>query len=208
MNKEEILLFIGDSITESGRFDDPEDIGYGYVRLIRDYLLVSYPNRCPKVINKGVAGNHSTDLVSRWDKDVIEYNPDYVSISIGINDVWRRLDHPEKELVFPERYEAIIRLLLEEVKIKTEAQIIMMEPTIHGEEVHSPGNQMLHEYVEVVRNLADEYQATLVPSHQAFLDYLKQHPNHKLTSDGVHMNSSGNMLMAKTWLQAFLKNKG
>nr|WP_263324642.1 SGNH/GDSL hydrolase family protein [Neobacillus sp. Marseille-Q6967] len=204
MNK--ILLFIGDSITESGRFEDPEGLGNGYVRLVHDYLTVRDPLHCPQVVNRGISGNHSTDLVERWDRDVIELNPDYVSISIGINDVWRRLDNPHKELVFPDRYEDILRGLIEEVLSRTKAQLILMEPTIHREEVDSPGNQMLAAYVSVVQKLASEYGALLVPTHQAFLEYLQQKPTAKLTTDGVHMNSLGNMLMAKTWLSVFLKN--
>ncbi|ULT56183.1 SGNH/GDSL hydrolase family protein [Neobacillus drentensis] len=203
LKQSDVLLFIGDSITESGRFEDAEEIGFGYVRLIRDYLAINLPNQLPRVVNKGISGNHITDLVTRWDRDVIGINPDFVSISIGINDVWRRLDHPEKELVFPDRYEGIYRNLLNEVKMKTKAKLILMEPSIHGEVVESPGNKMLIPYVEVVRKLAKEYNAILVETHQVFIDYLNQDSPQRLTSDGVHMNSIGNMLMAKAWIKSF-----
>ncbi|MBM7692069.1 lysophospholipase L1-like esterase [Peribacillus deserti] len=174
MKKNEKLLFIGDSITESGRYEDSEEIGYGYVRLIRDFLQITFPDQSPIVINHGISGNHITDLVSRWDRDVISVNPDYVSISIGINDVWRRLGHSEKELVYPDMYEEIYRSLIEEVQSKTKAGIILAEPTIHGEDIHSKGNKMLLPYVEAVRKLGAEYKAILVPAHQAFMEYLNQ----------------------------------
>lgn len=206
MNKEEILLFVGDSITESGRFHDPEGIGDGYVKFIRDYLSIAYPYQCPKVINKGISGNHITDLLERWERDVIEVRPDYVSISIGINDVWRRLDHSGKELVFPDRYESLLRYLIEETNKKLKAKIILMEPTIHGEEANSAGNRMLTDYVKTVVKLSEEYNTILVPTHQAFLQHLQDHPEEQLTTDGVHMNEAGNKLMAKTWLNAFIEN--
>jgi len=79
-----------------------------------------------------------------------------------------------------------------------------MEPTIHGEVVESPGNKMLIPYVELVRKLAKEYNAILVETHRVFIDYLKKQPTQKLTIDGVHMNSIGNMLMAKAWVKTFL----
>ena len=205
MKQDDVLLFIGDSITESGRFEDSEKIGFGYVRLIHDYLVIT--NQSPKIVNKGVSGNHITDLVTRWDRDVIEMKPDYISISIGINDVWRRLDHSEKGLIFPDQYEKIYRNLLDQVKTKTKAKLILMEPTIHGEEIESPGNQLLAPYVEAVQKLAKEYNAVLVDTHQVFIDYFKQKPIHKLTVDGVHMNSIGNMLMAKAWLKSFFNHE-
>lgn len=200
----DLFLFIGDSITESGRFEDAEEVGFGYVRLIRDYLAINYPNQLPRIVNKGISGNHITDLATRWDRDVIELKPDFVSVCIGINDVWRRLDHPEKELILPDRYEEIFRNLLDEVKSKTNAKLILMEPTIHGEEVESLGNKMLVPYVEVVQTLTKEYNAILVDTHQVLIDYLKQHPSKKVTIDGVHMNSIGNMLIAKAWINSFI----
>ncbi|PLT28807.1 SGNH/GDSL hydrolase family protein [Peribacillus deserti] len=207
MKKTEKLLFIGDSITESGRFEDSEGIGFGYVRLIRDFLQVTFPDQTPVIINRGISGNHITDLVTRWDRDVIEADPDYLSISIGINDVWRRLDHPEKDLVYPDQYEEIYRSLIEEVQSKTKAAIILMEPSIHGEDVRSRGNEMLVPYAETVQKLACEYKAILVPAHQAFIEYLNHHGPANLTTDGVHMTSAGNMLLAKTWVRAFLSNE-
>ena len=167
----ETLLFIGDSITDSHRFQDPQDIGYGYVRLIRDYLKVSYPDQCLQVVNKGISGDHIKDLVPRWKQDVIDQNPAYLSICIGINDVWSRLDNLERESVDPVKYEDIFCFLLDELKERTKAKIILMEPTIHGEEISSQGNKLLAPYVEVVRKLAVQYDAVLVPTHQAFLEY-------------------------------------
>ena len=45
-------LFVGDSITDAGRREDPDGhLGHGYVRLIRDYLLAKAPADCPKFVN-------------------------------------------------------------------------------------------------------------------------------------------------------------
>ena len=44
--------------------------------------------------NSGVSGNTSRDLLQRFDSDVVALNPDWVSICIGINDVWRQFDSP------------------------------------------------------------------------------------------------------------------
>ncbi|MBP1913409.1 lysophospholipase L1-like esterase [Lederbergia galactosidilyticus] len=198
MDKQFRIVLIGDSITDSGRREDPEKLGFGYVRLIHDELLVMNPDKKIEILNKGIGGDRITDLQARWEEDVINEQPDYVSISIGINDVWRQLDQPQMEQVYPEQYEKIYRELCE----KTKAQLILMEPTIIEEDIESEGNQKLVDYVEIVRRLAKHYNAILVPTHQDFQNYLLAGNRHKLTTDGVHMNSAGDMLMAKSWLKA------
>ena len=203
MKKDDKFLFIGDSITEWGRGGDPEDIGTGYVRLIHDYLVTAYPDRKPIVLNRGVGGHRIPDLATRWQSDVLDENPAYVSISIGINDVWRQLDHLEDDQVFPDQFEQIYINLLNQVKEKTSAVIILMEPTVIEEDVQSEGNQKLIPYAEIVERLAKEFGAIYVPTHHAFINYLKAETDYMLTIDGVHTNSTGNMLMAQTWIKAF-----
>lgn len=197
MGKQRHILFIGDSITDSFRLDDEEGLGYGYVRIIRDYLQTTYPDQY-KITNKGISGNRVIDLEARWEEDVLAHEPDYVSISIGINDVWRQLDNNAIEQVYPDRFEEVYRRLCEQTK----AKLIFMEPTVIQEDPESIGNQKLKDYVDIVRKLAKEYNGILVPTHESFLNYLNQKPTYPLTTDGVHMNSAGNMLMATTWLKA------
>ncbi|PKG24592.1 SGNH/GDSL hydrolase family protein [Niallia nealsonii] len=198
------LLFIGDSITESGRWEDAEGIGNGYVRVIHDYLAHRDPEIFLNILNKGVGGDRITDLAARWEKDVLQYNPTVVSISIGINDVWRQLDSPEKKAVLPDEFIHLYADLLKQLKDKTGASIILMEPTILQEDLYSEGNRKLKPYVEGVKMLAEKFDAVLVPTHEAFCNYLQYENRKIMTTDGVHMNSIGNMLMAKTWLKAVL----
>lgn len=194
------ILFIGDSITDSGQREDPEKIGTGYVKLIHDYLKVTYPDKQLTILNKGISGDRVTDLAKRWEADVIALEPDIISISIGINDVWRQLDRKALVQVYPDKFERIYNDLLAQVKEKTTAQIVLMEPTIIEEDIQSQGNKKLMPYVEVIHRLAARYRAMIVPTHEVFINYLKTTSNYKLTTDGVHMNTAGNMLMAKTWL--------
>ena len=203
MRKDDKIVFIGDSITEWGREGDPEDIGTGYVRLIHDYLVTTYPEKKPVVLNRGIGGHRIPDLANRWQTDVIDENPAYVSVSIGINDVWRQLDQFEDEQVYPEQFEAIYVDLLDQVKEKTNAIIILMEPTIIEENIQSEGNQKLIPYAEIVQKLAKKFEAIYVPTHKAFIQFLKANTEYKVTIDGVHTNSAGNMLMAQTWIRAF-----
>src|SRR5690625_6019556 len=69
MSEARKIVFIGDSITEWGRFDDDENLGDNYVRLIHDYLKVTYPEKQLNMINKGIGGNRVTDLAARWEEE-------------------------------------------------------------------------------------------------------------------------------------------
>ncbi|MGD6875794.1 SGNH/GDSL hydrolase family protein [Bacillus infantis] len=198
--KSKKLLFIGDSITDHGRREDPEQIGFGYVRNLRDYYMTALPEKALEFINRGVGGNRVTNLADRWKEDVIDIQPDLVSISIGINDVWRQLDSPGIVQIGPERFKEVYEDLLTQVKEETEAQIVLMEPTVIEEDVHSEGNRLLTPYVEAVHELAEQFQAVVVPEHKAFLRYLESGGKLKLTTDGVHMTSAGDMLMARAWV--------
>ncbi|WP_101845551.1 SGNH/GDSL hydrolase family protein [Halobacillus sp. Marseille-P3879] len=196
------IVMIGDSITDSNRLEDPEGMGGGYVRLLRDYYITEDPEARVEFVNKGVSANRITDLEERWQRDVMDEKPEWVSISIGINDVWRQLDNQEMDQVLPDRFLSIYRRLLNWTSEETGSNLILMQPTIIEEEVFSRGNQMLKSYVEIVNQLAGEFDAILVPAHEAFLKHLKKNSKSNLTTDGVHMTSTGNMLMAKTWIRA------
>ncbi|SDC64394.1 Lysophospholipase L1 [Pelagirhabdus alkalitolerans] len=193
-------LFIGDSITEAGRFEDVEGLGDNYVRMIRDQFAIRKTSPVPTFVNKGISGNRITDLANRWQEDVLDENPDLLSISIGVNDVWRQLDQPGMDQVTPLRFESIYRDLLNQTVASTNARIVLMEPTVIEEKRDSEGNIKLVDYVEIVQKLATEYDCQLVRTHRAFLTYLENKRSLPLTTDGVHMTSTGNALMANTWL--------
>lgn len=196
----EKILFIGDSITQDGRFDDPNGLGKGYVRLINEYIQSNKPQLKLEIVNKGISANRVTDLADRWEEDVLTQDADWISVSIGINDVWRQLDSPEIEQVSPQKFATIYDSLLQAVQQKTNARLILMEPTIIEEKIDSQGNILLKDYVEVVRHLAKKYDAITVSTHSTFINFLEKTPNASLTTDGVHMNDLGRKLMATTWL--------
>lgn len=200
MTQSKKFLFIGDSITEWGRFEDSENLGDNYVRLIHDYVKVTYPTKSYEIMNKGISGNRITDLANRWEEDVIEQNPDVVSILIGINDVWRQIDQPQMEQVHPNKYQEIYDGLISQIKERTNAMIILMEPTVIEDIVSPKGNKMLIPYVEAVQKLAKKHDTMILHTHELFLDYLKK-GDYPVTIDGIHMSPVGNMLLAKGWLQ-------
>ena len=93
------IVFSGDSVTDMGSANPVgeglfDNVGHSYVRIIENMLAVYYPEIKIRVTNSGISGNTSRDLLARFDRDVVDLNPDWVSICIGINDVWRQFDSP------------------------------------------------------------------------------------------------------------------
>ncbi|MDI4646503.1 SGNH/GDSL hydrolase family protein [Cohnella hashimotonis] len=188
------LLFIGDSITDSGRKDDPDGLGGGYVRMARDYLSIAHPAVFLQIENRGVSGETILDLHARWQEDVIALKPDWLTISIGINDEWKEVGLTKYRDTYCE--------LLEETKKRTDASFILMETTIISEDPDDGKNERLLPYNQAIREVAQQFGAILVPQNRLFTSYLREQRRRTLTVDQVHMNSTGNWFMAMNWLKA------
>ena len=62
--------------------------------LVEALLHSFYPELGIRVVNMGISGNTVLDLKARWETDVLELKPYWLSIMVGINDVWRQFDRP------------------------------------------------------------------------------------------------------------------
>lgn len=58
LKSDHTILFIGDSITDAGRFDAAyRSFGYGYVHFVAYDLLAKYPEYNLNIINTGISGD-------------------------------------------------------------------------------------------------------------------------------------------------------
>ena len=114
------ILFQGDSITDSNRdYGDIHDLGDGYAHYAAGFISEKYPECTFEFVNQGINGNKTEDLLNRVQSDLVDIQPDIVSIMIGINDVWYYSEDREwlSNEVFEERY----RTILEKIRQKTKA---------------------------------------------------------------------------------------
>ena len=82
------IVFQGDSITDAIRNCENDNyMGSGYATMVAGELGLSEPNEY-KFYNRGISGNRVLDLYARWKTDCLNLKPDYLSILVGINDVW------------------------------------------------------------------------------------------------------------------------
>src|SRR5687767_12058874 len=93
------IVFIGDSITDCGRRDAFAPDGNGYFSLVRAFVTARYPDLGLTWENRGIGGDTTRHLVARWEQDVVALKPDWLSVKIGINDVWRKYGEKAHEAV-------------------------------------------------------------------------------------------------------------
>ncbi|MEG0153110.1 MAG: SGNH/GDSL hydrolase family protein [Cellulosilyticaceae bacterium] len=209
ITKDSTFIMVGDSVTDCGRKrPDGEDIstgngwGDGYVNLVRSHLGAFYPQYGIRVINKGNSGEQSSDLLPRWEEDVLAYKPEWVSILMGINDVWRIFDswnitqsHGNREV-----YEKSMRHVIENTLPVTK-NIILMAPYFIESNKQDAMRQEMDAYGAICKQLADEYGLFFIDLQATFDSVLEHvHPMY-FGWDRIHPNAIGHTLIAKKILE-------
>lgn len=201
------IVFAGDSVTDMGSTNPIgeglcENVGRGYVRLVESFLSAYYPEILTRVTNAGISGNTSRDLLARFDRDVVSLNPDWVSVCIGINDVWRQFDCPAipDGHVMPEEYRNNVEEMILKVKDKVKG-IFILSPYYIESNHDDFMRKRMDEYVEISKELAEKHGCRFVDFQKVFEDYCKIRHSAYIAWDRVHPNQVGSMLMAKAFLE-------
>ena len=202
------LVMIGDSITDCGRGrplgdSADESLGNGYVSLVNALIVARYPERCIRILNTGINGNTVRDLKARWRRDVLDLQPDWLSIMIGINDVWMNFDPwmgAERRISY-EEYATTLEGLVRRTEPRLKG-LVLMTPYYIEPDRSDPMRAMMDRYGDVVRQLAVGYGAVLVDTQAAFDEALKYLNAFDLAADRVHVNLPGHMILARTFLRA------
>jgi lysophospholipase L1-like esterase len=206
------LLFIGDSITDADRKPSGEasawepsfGLGHGYVSMIYGWLHAAHPEADIRGINKGFSGNTVRDLAARWQSDVLELKPDVLCLMIGINDVWRQFDTPQRPeiAVRPEEYRKTLTKLVVSTRPKVKA-LYLASPFFIEPNRSEPMRKCMDEYGAIVRDIAAVNDAVFVDTQAAFDPVLvHQHPC-ALAWDRIHPGPVGHMIIARAFLEAF-----
>lgn len=198
----DIILFQGDSITDWGRnHEDASSLGAGYAMMVAARLGLQYPEKKLTFINRGIGGNRIIDLQGRWDKDCLSLKPTWVSIYIGINDTWRNMDSGQETTTA--EFEAAYRDLIERTKHTLDAKLVLVEPFVLPVSEDRKGwRQDLDPKIHVVRELAREYGALLVPLDGLFAAASAKAEPAFWAADGVHPSPAGHALITDAWLKA------
>jgi acyl-CoA thioesterase-1 len=196
------IEFIGDSITDFYR-TSPEfsPLGSGYVRAIHTLLQAGYPELKLNMINKGISGDRITNLEARWQEDVLDINPDWLFIYIGVNDVWRKFEGDPDEAVALPDFSACYHRIIESARENTKAQIRLISPFLAEADADDPFRKELALYQEAVDQIGNEYALPVIHLQPAFDWAMLSKPSEYWTADRVHPTEVGNMLIALTILR-------
>lgn len=203
------ILFIGDSIGDYDRGhpfgDAPDSWGESYISLIAGLLQSTYPELDLRVCNVCTSGDQTRNLLKRWESDVISWQPDWVCMMIGINDVWRRYDspdHPEEAVPLAE-YEQNLDKLLSETLPKVHG-MVLMTPYCMIQSKNDTMRTDMDAYGAAVKRVGEKYGCLVVDMQQAWDEYFARsgrHP-HSINWDCIHPNQVGRALLCRAFLKA------
>jgi lysophospholipase L1-like esterase len=197
------VIFLGDSISQMGVEEG------GFIKLLDPLLKQKDKSNDYKLTGAGISGDKVYDLYLRLQKDVLDQRPDIVMIWIGVNDVWHKQTFGTGTDAdkFENFYTAIIKKLQSQ-----NIKIILATPAVIGEKKDFVNQQDgdLNLYSEIIRKLAVTYQCGLADMRKEFLDYNQKYNSSNKTSgiltyDGVHLNKTGNEVVAGIVSEVLIK---
>jgi len=191
------VLLTGDSITDWGRDrSDPTSLGHGYAGIVAALAGARRPDLDLTFLNRGVGGDTSGMLRARWDRDAVALAPTVVSILVGINDTWRRYDSGDPTST--DEYEDNLRAI-----VSTVDRLVLVEPFLVPVRAEQHAwREDLDPRLAVVRRVAAEHRAVLVPADGLFAAAAVRTTPEAWAFDGVHPTPAGHGLLAEAWLRA------
>lgn len=198
--KSKKVIFFGDSITQAGV--NPG----GYIVKMDSIIKAAGLSEQYQLIGAGIGGNKIYDLYLRMEQDVLAKSPDIVVVYIGVNDVWHKsssgtgTDYDK----FGRFYEAVVKKLQ-----AAGIRVILATPAVIGER-HDNSNAQdgdLNHYSNWIRKYASANGLPLVDLRSSFQSYSRaNNPRNEergiLTTDRVHLNPAGNLLVAEEMWKA------
>ena len=188
------IAFLGDSITAAGRRPG------GYCQLVLSALKDQGIEATP--VFAGIGGHKSNQMLARLEKDVLRHKPDWMTLSCGVNDVW----HGPRGVDL-KSYKKNITEIVKHAQAAG-VKVVLLTSTMIREDQSNDLNQKLLPYNEFIKELAKEKKCLLADLNADMQAALKTFPpdspkGKQLTSDGVHMNKAGNIMMARGVAKAF-----
>lgn len=169
-----------------------------------------------EIVNSGVGGSTTEHSRERFQRDVLEHNPELVTIMLGGNDsaidVWKNPPATGPR-VAKQRYAENLRYFVKTLK-GAKVKVILMTPPpfrwteklkeLYGKPPYGVSDPWgfsagIGEYSDVVRTIAREEDVPLVDVFAAFQQYdrVEGQSVDDLLLDGMHPNDKGHALIAE-----------
>lgn len=202
------VVFLGDSITHQCL----------YTQYIEDFFYTRYPDRKIRFHNAGVSGDKAADALARFEDDVAAFEPDFVTILLGMNDGQYE---PYNDETFT-TYRNGMTDILERLK-KTGAESAALSPTMFdhhqlalqqknpdfrfgNREFFDNYNSLMGYYSGWLREEANQRKTPFVNFWGALNDFTSAarltEPDFTLVEDAIHPGAAGQFIMAFEILSA------
>ena len=216
------VLYIGDSITDGGwgrsggsakaskdrnHTDLNHVYGHSYMLFCAAYYQSQWPDADWQFWNRGISGNTLFQMADRWQEDALNLRPDVISILIGTNDVGTYEQECKAagksfsvEGFDYVRWEQQYRHLLDTTRtVLPDAGLVLCTPFV-GKSRGEVRMTITDSLAQIVRRIARDYRAVLVPFDNMFKDLQKNEPTAKYWIwDGIHPTAAGHQRMAELW---------
>jgi lysophospholipase L1-like esterase len=196
--KKTAILFFGDSITQMGVNKG------GYIDRVQAAINENGKGDNYELIGAGIGGNKVYDLYLRLDDDVLSKQPNTVVVYVGINDIWHKTSGTGTDI---EKFEKFYIAIIKKLQARN-ISVAVCTPTVIGEkrDNSNPQDDDLDAYSAVIRRLADTHGCILIDLRSVFINYEKVNNKENkesgvLTTDRVHLNDTGNQLVADEMLK-------
>lgn len=186
----------------AGYFQTPKvDTFNAYPYLLHVGLKERYPFAVMNVIVTAIGGEQAEQGAARFERDVLNHNPDVILIDYGLND--RAIGLARAEKAWSSMIEKTQAWGKEHGK---DVKVILLTPTGDGRVDINNDKDDLAQHAAQIRRLAAKYKVGLVDSYAAFKEYVNADPSHKLAdlmSMYVHPNRKGHDIVANKLLEWF-----
>jgi len=202
IQKKQRIVFFGDSITQAGVKPD------GFITRLGEMMKQKGIDNNYELTGAGIGGNKVYDLYLRMDEDVMAKNPDVVVIWVGVNDVWHKRSFGTG--TDPDKFEKFYNAIIKKLQAKN-IKVLICTPAAIGEKTDFSNEQDgdLNKYSNIIRSIAKDNNCQLIDLRKMTLDYnLANNKENKdrgiLTIDGVHLNETGNKVVADIMYKALV----
>jgi lysophospholipase L1-like esterase len=182
-------VFTGNSITQGAKHTHGMR---SYPEIFAERIRWELQRTTDFVINTGISGNNTLNILNDFDKRVSQFNPKVVVLMIGTNDA------DNNRNISVDQFGANLKAIIGKIR-QIEAVPILLTPNIIIVE-KSPGRNKLFEYVSKMKAIAQEEKVILVDNWNIWSVELQAKYNGEvfkyLLNDPLHPNGFGHQEIA------------
>ena len=204
------IVALGDSITNgAGIGDVREEDTFRY--LLQEDLSQTAKHDV-EVINAGLNGDITTVAIYRLERDVLQHEPDYVTVMFGVNDAGYYRPATDSVADTPRvtavRFRSNLEIIIETIHAAG-AKPVLVTPvpmnSAYGHRdlpayVENGLNYLVDEYADIIRELSSRAGLPLIDVHKIFS---ADSTTDRLVPDGIHPNRGGHRFIADIFVKEF-----